>query len=91
MRTITDNLTVRPGNEHWEILCPPGDLARLFTQLARTGQNSASEEPVDEQAMAVIPITSALDQAIEKLVDTLIALRYETGNVQLELFSLEEI
>ena len=91
MRTITDDLTVRPGNKHWEILCPPGNLARLFAQLARTGQDNADEELVGEHAMAVIPITSALDQAIENLVDTLITLRYETGNVQLELFSTEEI
>lgn len=91
MRTIADNLTVRPGNKHWEILCPPGNLARLFTQLARTSQDSADEEIEREQEMAIIPITSALDQAIENLVDTLITLRYETGNVQLELFSAEEI
>jgi len=34
MRTITDDLTVRPGNKHWEILCPPGNLARLFGGFA---------------------------------------------------------
>ena len=91
MRPIVKGLTVRPGARHWEILCPPGDLARLFTRLSQASSGSANEEVVNGQPMAVIPMTSELDEGIEKLVDALITLRYETGRVQLELFSTEAI
>ena len=91
MSAVIKGLRVRPGLKKWEILCPPGELAQLFSRLSSVQAGSKSEEVVDGQPMAVIPVTSELDKEIEKLVDTLITLRYETGRVQLELFSREEI
>ncbi len=80
---------VRLSSNGWEVLCPPGPLGQLLSQLAQ-----APEPPstlIDGQAMLQIPMTAALDEALESLVNTLIKLRYDTGRVQLELFSQETI
>jgi hypothetical protein len=80
---------VRLNSTGWEILCPPGPLGQLLSQLAQV-----SEPPsilIGDQTMLLIPMTSALDEALESLVNTLIKLRYDTGRVQLELFSEEAI
>jgi hypothetical protein len=82
-------IAVRLNSNGWEILCPPGPFGQLLSQLAQV-----SEPPsvlVDGQTMLQIPMTSALDEALENLVNTLIKLRYDTGRVQLELFSEEAI
>ena len=83
-------LAVRLAPDGWEILAPPGPLPQLLKQLSRD-KNSLSVEMVNGQTMAVVPFTDNLDQSLIYLVDALIALRYQTGQVQLELFALEEV
>ena len=83
-------LAVRSGQPHWEILCSPGPLAELLRHLAQE-PGALRTELIDGQCFAIIPLTPALDAALVNLVDTLITLRYETGRVQLELFSLQEV
>lgn len=73
----------------WEILCPPGPLGQLFSELAQVPEPPSTM--IDGQTMLHIPMTAALDEALESLVNTLIKLRYDTGRVQLELFSEETI
>jgi hypothetical protein len=82
-------LAVRPANRGWEILCAPGPLAQLLSQLAPVAQPETVS--VEGQTMLIIPLTTALDGALERLVNTLINLRYDAGRVQLELFSEEEL
>jgi hypothetical protein len=82
-------LAVRPGHPDWQILCEPGPLAQLLQQLAGLN-NPIPTEQVGERTLAVIALTPTLDAALVELVDTLITLRYETGRVQLELFSGEQ-
>lgn len=90
--TIIHNemLQVRQGMTGWEVLCPPGNLAQFLNHLSLTNK-SVTVENVGGQAMAVIPMTVALDQALVSLVDMFITLRYDAGNVQLRLFSTEDI
>jgi len=83
------SLAVRPAIHGWEVLCAPGPLAQLLGQLAPISEPETTL--VDGQPMLIIPLTSALDSALENLVNTLINLRYDAGRVQLELFSEEEI
>jgi hypothetical protein len=83
------SLAVRPTAHGWEVLCAPGPLAQLLSQLAPISQPDTTV--VDGQPMLIIPLTSALDSALENLVNTLINLRYDAGRVQLELFGEEEI
>lgn len=83
-------VAVRPGRPYWDILCSPGPLAELLQHLAQE-PGALRTELIDGQCFAIIPLTPALDAALVNLVDTLITLRYETGRVQLELFSLKEV
>jgi len=80
---------VRLNSNGWEILCPPSPLGQLLSQLAQVSEPPSIR--IDGQTMLQIPMTSALDEALESLVNTLIKLRYDTGRVQLELFSEEAI
>lgn len=80
---------IRLNSSGWEILCPPGPLGQLLCQLAQVPEPPSSL--IEGQTMLQIPMTSALDEALESLVNTLIKLRYDTGRVQLELFSEEAI
>jgi len=80
---------VRLKPNGWQVLCPPGPLAQLLSQLAQVPDPPSTL--IDVQPMLQIPMTSALDTALENLVNTLIKLRYDTGRVQLELFSEEAI
>ena len=80
---------VRLTSNGWEVLCPPGPLGQLLSQLAQVPEPPSTV--VEDQMMLQIPMTSALDEALENLVNTLIKLRYDTGRVQLELFSEEAI
>lgn len=82
-------LAVRLADHRWEILCPPGPLADLFSHLAPVSQPEAIV--VEDQPMLIIPLTPALDEALTHLINTLIDLRYDTGQVQLTLFSDEDI
>jgi hypothetical protein len=82
-------LAVRRSDHGWEILCAPGPLADLFSQLAPVSEPEAIS--IEAQTMLVIPLTAELDNAIRQLVNSLINLRYDTGQVQLKLFSDEDI
>lgn len=82
-------LAVRLTPGGWEILCPSGPMAQLLSQLAEVSQPPSTV--IDGQTIAIIPLTPALDSALESLVNTLINLRYDTGRVQLELFSEEGV
>jgi hypothetical protein len=80
---------IRLNSNGWEILCPPGSLGQLLSQLAQAPEPPSTV--IDGLTMLQIPMTAALDEALESLVNTLIKLRYDTGRVQLELFSEETI
>jgi hypothetical protein len=83
-------LAVRPCQSYWEILCSPGPLAHLLHDLAQE-TTPLRTELVEGKLRAIIPLTPILDAALVNLIDTFITLRYETGQVQLELFSLKEV
>lgn len=83
-------LAVRPCQPYWEILCSPGPMAHLFYDLAQE-TTPMRTELVEGKPLAIISLTPTLDAALVNLVDILITLRYETGQVQLELFSLKEV
>jgi hypothetical protein len=87
--TIPYPLAVRPADHGWEILCPPGPLADLFSQLAQVAQPEAIR--VEDQTMLIIPLTPTLDEALTHLINSLISLRYDTGQAQLTLSSDEDI
>ena len=80
---------VKFNSNGWEILCPPGPLGQLLSQLAQVPEPPSVL--IGGQMMLQIPMTSALDEALESLVNTLIKLRYDTGRVLVELFSEEAI
>lgn len=82
-------LAVRLTPDGWQILTPPGSMAELLSQLAQVSQLQSTL--VDGQTMVIIPLTRDLDSALESLINTLINLRYDTGRVQLELFSEEAV
>ena len=88
-------LAVRPATRGYEIVCQTGPLATLFAGLARdlgaTNGDGPRIEEIGGRTFEVIPLTNALDSAVVQLVDALITLRYESGQVQLQLFSLEEL
>jgi hypothetical protein len=85
-------LAVRPAERGWEIVCQPGPLDLMFRGLARNnGGDFSRREQIDGHTMIVVPMTAGLDTALVTLIDALINLRYETGQVQLELFSSEDI
>lgn len=92
MKKISDTpkLFLRTGNTGREILTPPGHMAQLLHQLSGS-QTGIPIEENDGFVLAVIPYTPTLDAALQTLVDTLISLRYATGSVQLELFSMEAV
>lgn len=87
-------LAVRPAEHGWEILCQTGPLSALFSGLARdlgsTNGQSPRTEQVGGRMFTVVPLTENLDEALARLVDALIDLRYESGRVQLELFAPED-
>ena len=74
---------VRRVERGWEILCPPGPLARLLLNIS--GSLTLTEWQGDNPYL-VIPLTPELDQAIAQIIPILIDLRYRTGQVQLELW-----
>jgi len=87
-------LAVRPAERGWEALCQTGPLSALFSGLARdlgstNGQSPRTEE-IGGRVFTVVPLTEALDEALVRLVDALIDLRYESGRVQMDLFSAED-
>jgi hypothetical protein len=61
----------------------------LFSQLAPVSQPEAIV--VEGQTLRIIPLTPELDSALPHRVNSLITLRYDTGQVQLNLFSDEAI
>ena len=99
MRTLLLDpfLAVHPaaGAGGWYVICKPGALAALLADLAgekgytctlsiRAADGNSMPEAGEQPAVA-IPLTPALDAALVGLVDALIAMRYETGQVQLKL------
>lgn len=80
------HLAVRPGSPYWEILCADSSLARHLHLLSRS-PHPCRVELIDDEPVSVIPLTPDLDAGLVTLVDALIHLRYETGRVQLELFT----
>lgn len=94
--TVPYTVVTRLGRDSWEVLCTPGPLANMFRELA--GLTLDHAEPIEEitigdtqQSLSVIPLTKSLDEAITILVDTFIEMRYSTNQVQLKLFTDEEI
>jgi hypothetical protein len=57
------SLAVRPTPHGWEVLCAPGPLAQLFSHLASISQPDTTV--VDGKPMLIIPLTCALDSALE--------------------------
>lgn len=88
-------LAVRPANKGWEIICKPGPMADLFGGLARDlgaiNGDGPRQEEINKHLIEIIPLTNELDEILVRFVDALIDLRYETGRVQLELFSTENL
>lgn len=92
MKIITTQscpIGVRLTPQGWQVLCPPGPMARLLCQLAEIAEPQSIL--IDGERMLLISLTATLDTALKSLVNTLIKLRYDTGRVQLELFSEEAI
>lgn len=83
-------LAVHPvdGAGGWRVVCRPGPLADLLIRLAgpaATNGHSPRYGTMGGQPVVAIPLTDDLDRALVELVDALITLRYETGQVQFTL------
>jgi hypothetical protein len=84
-----DILTACPNaSGGWRILCSPGPLAQLLNSMA--GQPGPLQVTIEEgQPVAVITYTTDLDHQLKTLIDQLITLRHQAGQVQLQLFAPE--
>jgi len=82
-------LEAKLGPQGWQVACPPGPLADLLAQLAAGRRPDLETARNEREDTALIPYTQALDEAIVDLVDALVTVRYDAGQVQLRLFSEE--
>jgi len=91
-------LAVERADRGWFVLCDPGPMAIMLSALAGEPgrdctifiQGQGDAEPV--RRVVAIPYSDKLDDALIRLIDALISLRYATGQVQfrLQLKELEE-
>lgn len=75
------SLEVRAVDGEWEILCPPGPLAEFLL-------SAAPQATIRQRGLyVVVRFSEALDREIVRMIQALIDLRYQTGQVQLELWA----
>jgi len=87
MKKITHpphTLYVRIGENGWQILCQTNSpLSQLFTALTPCLQ----QEEINQITYNIYPVTNNLDNNIKTILDMLTAIRYQTNQVQLPLFT----